>query len=158
MNPETNVVTYTHKQLAVNCFNKVWDILDKKERTDLEIEEMIHLCHTSFWHWTQVENHTKQNLSIGYWQLSRVYSLAGNGEEALKYANRCITVSEEADLAPFFIAYAYESKAKAHKLLSQQSLLEKALELAIKYTNLVTDVDSKNLLEADLADLKKSTL
>lgn len=97
----------------------------RKKRMDLEIEEMIHLCHSSFWHWTQVKNHTKQNFSIGYWQFSRVYTVVGNGEEALKYANRCIAVSETADLDPFYIAYAYESRARAHKLLNQKISLEK---------------------------------
>jgi hypothetical protein len=36
---------FTHKQLAVNCFNKVWDLLEKSERTESEAEEMVHLCH-----------------------------------------------------------------------------------------------------------------
>ncbi|MFA9555725.1 hypothetical protein ACERII_00250 [Evansella sp. AB-rgal1] len=59
----TNNDTFTHKQVAVNCFNKVWTYLGKQERTE-EAELMIHLSHTSFWHWSQVEDYSSQNLSV----------------------------------------------------------------------------------------------
>nr|WP_309101745.1 hypothetical protein [Fredinandcohnia onubensis] len=45
----------SHKQLATECFNKVWDLLENTNRTEYETEEMMHLSHASFWHWTQVQ-------------------------------------------------------------------------------------------------------
>jgi hypothetical protein len=59
--------------------------MDLNERTKEEEEKMIHLTHVSFWHWTQVEGHTPRNLSIGYWQLSRVYAIAELGERSHYY-------------------------------------------------------------------------
>ena len=148
-------VAILHKQLAVDCFNKVWDILDINDRTESEAEEMVHLCHSSFWNWTQVEDHTQQNLSIGYWQLSRVYSEVGNGEQALHYAKRCLTISNEAELAPFYVSYAYEALARAHSILKQTEQVEKNLTLANKFRYLVEDVESKKLLEVDLENIKR---
>lgn len=142
--------TFSHKQLAVNCFNIVWDLLDLNERTKDEEERMIHLAHVSFYHWTQVEDHTPTNLSIGYWQLSRVYGTVKNGERSLFYAERCVEVSEENKLAPFYIGYAYEALSRSHALLGQHDLSKKYYEMALKCTNDVVVESSKELLLKDL--------
>ncbi|MEH7223303.1 hypothetical protein V7112_05750 [Bacillus sp. JJ1566] len=145
----------SHKQLATECFNKVWEILEKSDRTVNETEEMIHLCHTSFWHWTQVHDHTEQNLSIGYWQLSRVYAVAENGEQALYYAERCVEISKNAELAPFYIGYGYEALARSYVLLNKKEQAEEAIIQVKRYTELVKMEESKKLLLVDLADLMK---
>jgi hypothetical protein len=110
------MTTFSHKQLAVNCFNAAWDLLDLKEKSKEEEEQMIHLAHTSFWHWTKVEEHTSKNLSIGYWQLSRVYFSARLGERSLFYEERCLEVSLENKIEPFYIGYAYEALSRANSL------------------------------------------
>ena len=130
---EIEAPVFSHKQLAATCFNQVWDLLEKKSRTLEEQEQMIHLCHSSFWHWTQADECTEQNLSIGYWQLSRVYAVAGQGENALNYAKRCIAVSEEAGLAPFYIGYGYEAAARACIVLGQHDESQRYKESAYEY-------------------------
>ncbi|MCG7344836.1 hypothetical protein MHZ92_11880 [Sporosarcina sp. ACRSL] len=147
---ETETLTFSHKQLAATCFNQVWDLLEKEVRTPEEQEQMIHLCHSSFWHWTQAEECTETNLSIGYWQLARVYAVAGQGENALNYAKRCIVVSEEASLAPFYIGYGYEAAARAYFVLGQNDESRRYKDLAYEYVEKMTDEESKKLLLSDL--------
>ncbi|MBS4218657.1 hypothetical protein KHA96_10070 [Bacillus sp. FJAT-49711] len=144
---------FSHKQLAASCFNKVWDYLDKEALSSEEKEEMIHLCHSSFWHWTQIENHTKQNISIGYWQLSRVYAVAGQGENALNYAKRCIAVGKEANLDPFYICYGYEASARAYSVLQQSDKCQEMVELAYDYVRKIVDNENKQLLLNDLNNI-----
>ncbi|WNF36671.1 hypothetical protein RJD24_19995 [Bacillaceae bacterium IKA-2] len=150
---ENQNTSFTYKQLAVNCFNRVWDLLDKKERTEADAEEMVHLCHASFWNWTQVEEHTPQNISVGYWQLARVYAEIENGTEALYYAKRCLTVSLDSELAPFFVAYGYEALARAYMLLNQVANSEQSLALALENTELIVDKASKKLVVVDLENI-----
>jgi hypothetical protein len=147
-----------HKQIASQCFNRVWDLLDLQERTREEEEQMIHLAHTSFWHWTQVENHTPTNLSIGYWQISRVYAVVGNGELALYYANRCEEVSLNGNTPPFFIGYAYEAQARAYKVLDQDNDALSSYQKAKTYTELVVDEESKKMLVKDLEEIKETVV
>ncbi|WP_163102474.1 hypothetical protein [Peribacillus alkalitolerans] len=154
MSNQTETKNYSHKQLATACFNKVWDFLDKKNRNDEENEQMIHMCHSSFWHWTQVEDHTKTNLSIGYWQLSRVYAVVGQGENSLRYAKKCIAVSDEAELPPFYRGYAYEAEARAHGVLGNHPQKQIALEHALELLDQVTVAENKKLLQQDLDELK----
>lgn len=148
--------TFSHKQLAVNCFNATWDLLDLKERTKDEEEQMIHLAHTSFWHWTQVVDHTPKNLSIGYWQLSRVYAVAGNGERALYYAERCQEVSSIHMIAPFYIGYAYEALCGAYSILEKFELATQNFQLGMEYMEKVDDDSEKEMLRNDLQSIKKN--
>ena len=142
--------TLSHKQLAVNSFNTVWDLLDLPQRTTEEEEKMIHLAHTSFWHWTQVPEHTAKNLSIGYWQLSRVYSTVRLGERAVYYGNRCLEVSLEHNIEPFYIGYAYEALCRAYALLGQTDASKKAYSTALEYVQQIVDENSKEMLVKDL--------
>ncbi|WP_066397011.1 hypothetical protein [Neobacillus mesonae] len=142
--------TFSHKQLAANCFNAVWELLDLNVRTKEEEEKMIHLAHASFWNWTQVQDHTPRNISIGYWQLSRVYATCRNGERAGYYAERCLEVSLENKLEPFYIGYAYEALARADALLSQKDQLRKHIQLAMEYIQMVQNQTEKEMLMKDL--------
>jgi len=146
--------TFSHKQVAVNCFNEVWDFLDLLGRTNEEEEKMIHLAHASFWHWTQVEEHTPKNLSIGYWQLSRVYATAGLSERSLYYAERCLAVSLDNQIEPFYIGYAYEALCRANALLGHYDLSKMQAEQVIEYAQKVKDESSKDMLLKDLETIK----
>ena len=146
--------SFTHRELAVACFNKVWDLLVMENRSENESEEMVHLCHSSFWHWTQVKEHTATNLSIGYWQLSRVYAVTGQGVIALHYAEKCIEVSINAELKPFYIAYAYEAAARAYKGLEDAVKCQESLKTAFHFTSQVVDDESKGWLTKDLEEIQ----
>ncbi|MFS0689982.1 hypothetical protein AB1K89_12185 [Sporosarcina sp. 179-K 8C2 HS] len=151
---ENEIPFFSHKQIAATCFNQVWDFLEKESITPDEQERMIHLCHSSFWHWTQAEECTEKNLSIGYWQLSRVYAVADQGENALNYAKRCISVSVEAGLAPFYIGYGYEAAARACIVLGQFDESRRYKDAAFECAEKMTDAESKKLLVSDLESLK----
>ncbi len=139
-----------HKYFASDCFNRCWGLIDKAERTEEENEEMCRLSEVSLWHWLQVEGHTQENLSISYWQLGRAYAVAGKGEEALDYAGRCVKISEEAGLEPFYVGYAFEALARAHMLNGDKAAAEKAKKKATDLAESVEDKESRNLILADL--------
>ena len=97
-----------HKFFSAHCFNSAWELIDKPERTPEENEQMIQRTMASLWHWTQRDDCTEKNLSIGYWQAARVYALAGEADNARKYAQRCLDITPTDD--PFCLfAYAHEA-------------------------------------------------
>ncbi|SDX50878.1 hypothetical protein [Paenibacillus sp. CF384] len=114
---------------------------------------MVHLCHSSFWHWTQVEEHTPANLSVGYWQLARVYAVIGQGSQALDYADKCLKVSADAELDAFYMAYGYEAAARAYSVLGNATDKDEALAKAADYMERITDAESKGWVAADLATI-----
>ena len=137
-----------HRFFAANCFNAVWELLDKPDRTDEDDEQMIALAHASVWHWTQREDRLPRNLSVGYWQLSRVYSILGHGERARHYGNLSLAASRDEE--PFYQGYAHESLARAASVLGEDAVLREHLALASQLAESVADVEDQKLLMADL--------
>lgn len=62
-----------HRKFAVNSFNLVWSLLDKKDRTKEEDDKMVHAAHASRFHWGEIG--TAVGFERGEWQISRVYSV-----------------------------------------------------------------------------------
>ncbi|MBM7703160.1 hypothetical protein [Metabacillus iocasae] len=144
-----------HQKLAVTYFNETWEFLDKDSRSIEEIEQMIHLAHASFFHWNQVESCTDQNRSIGYWQLSRVYSVATMADQALYYANLCIEISIRTHLEPFYVAYAYEAQARAYAHLQKDDLAKEALHDATTYIKKIESSEAKELVLKDIEEIEE---
>jgi hypothetical protein len=102
-----------HRHFSADCFNRVWGLLDKPNRTPPEDQSMIELCLASLWHWTERDDCTETNMSIGYWQASRVYATVGLADEARRYGRLCLEASKGPDSPPFYLGYAYEALARA---------------------------------------------
>lgn len=137
-----------HRYFSVHCFNSVWGLLDKTDRNTADNEQMVALAHASVWHWTQRDDCTARNLSIGYWQLSRVYAVIGHGERARHYGQLCLDVSRDDE--PFYLGYAYEALARAAAVLNDAKLTSGYLLKARDLAAAVKDVDDRKALETDL--------
>lgn len=99
----------------------------------------------------QLEDHTVKNLSIGYWQLYRVYSTAGLGERAVYFGKQCLEVSLE---HKFYIGYAYEALCRAYALLGQTEASKEAYSTALIYVEQIVDENSKEMLVKDLQTIE----
>ncbi len=143
-----------HKFFSANCFNAAWEYIDKAERTAEEDEMMIGLAHASVWHWTQRTDCAETNMSIGYWQLSRVYALAGMADNARRYGQLCLDTAP-AD-QPFFVGYAYEALARAESVAGNAEKSNEYLAQAKEQAASVTDAEDKKLLDDDLGALSES--
>ncbi len=141
------------RHFAAVAFNYCWELIEKADRTPDEDDEMLRLAEASFWHWKNFDGHTDENLSIGYWQLARVYVLANHPDRALRYAERCIEISDTASLEPFYIGYAYEAHARALKAKGDDAACCEVLATAYAIAESVTGSESRDQLLADLETL-----
>src|SRR4030042_4915474 len=116
-----------HKYFSAECFNRAWDYIDKPGRKSNEGDMMLSLSLASLWHWTQREDCTPTNLSIGYWQVSRVYALLQQAESARRYGELCLEASGAEGVLPFFPGYAYEGLARAECVAGDQDKMENYL-------------------------------
>lgn len=145
-----------HQHFSATCFNECWNFIDKAQRSPEETEMMLLLANTSFWHWTQRSDATKQHFSVGYWQLSRVHALAGHVDLARTYGERCLSVSEEGALDPFYLGYAYEALARTEQAAGIPAKAKQWLALAFAELEKVQDPESRSYLEADLKQLSSA--
>ena len=122
-----------HEKVAKDCFNKTWDLLEKKARTAEEDTEMIHTVHASRYHWGVLvanERGTALNLQRGEWQIARVYTVLEREEPALYHANLCLKLTNDNNIGDFDLAFAHETVARASALAGNKKDYEAHLKLA----------------------------
>jgi hypothetical protein len=140
-----------HRYFSAACFNRTWELLDKPERTPEDNDLLIAAALASLWHWRQRLDCARRNLSIGYWQISRVYSVLGQAQNAWRYAEWCLKVSEGEE--PFYLGYAYEALARAAKLADDGELARQYLRHADELAAQVPDGEEREMLTRDLNEL-----
>jgi hypothetical protein len=140
-----------HRNQAAKLFNLVWDYMGKAERTAAEDDTILNAAHASRYHWELVGD--QQNLSIGEWQISRVYALLGRAEPATYHGKRCLEHTEAGDLEPFYFGYAHEALARAAKVAGDRAKAAAHHALALAQAARVTEKDDRDALEADLATI-----
>jgi hypothetical protein len=143
-----------HRYFSTQCFNRAWDLIDKPNRTAEEDEDMIHLSMAAAWHWTQRADCTNKNLSISYWQIARIYALLRQAENARYYAQRCLEVSQDEDIPPFYLGYAYEALARAESVKGERAKMKAYISLAQQAAEKVTDMDAHKGLLTDLETIQ----
>lgn len=148
--PDFDIIA-AHKYFSAHCFNQAWDLMDKAVRTSEEDEQMIRLNQTSLWHWTKRDDCTSKNMSIGYWQASRIYALLGRAQDARKYAMLSLENSRNED--SFYIGYAYEALARAEKVARDTAKMKEYLQKARQCAEKVSDAENRKILETDLDSL-----
>jgi hypothetical protein len=143
-----------HKYFSAECFNRAWDYIDKPIRNKNEEDMMLQLSLASLWHWTQRKDSTSTNLSVSYWQVSRVYALLRQAENARHFGELCLEISLGEDVLPFYRGYAYEALARAEMVAENEEKMEKHLIQAHQVAALLPDPEEKKQLLGDLATIR----
>lgn len=143
-----------HRRFAAGAFNECWELIDLPARTAAEEREMIRRAEVSFWHWQKIDDRTPKNDAIGYWQLARVYALAGEAAKAVFYAETGLGIARTHALGPFLEAYAWESLARAHAAASQSEQCLAALKSARELVADIAESSEASALQADLDSIQ----
>jgi hypothetical protein len=141
-----------HRFFSAGCFNNTWKLMEKKDRTAAEEEQMLLLPLASLWHWTQRPDCKPHNLSVGNWLVSRVYSALGQADNASRYAAKCLLLSEGEE--PFCLGSAHEAAARAARLTGKEEAAARHLAEAWRLLALVTDEEDRAILEQDLRSIQ----
>ena len=140
-----------HRHYAKTCFNDAWTLIEKTDRSAADDEEMIRLNQASLWHWTQRSDCTGRQLAIGYWQASRIRSLVGHGDEAMRYAR--LSLDHSVALAPFYQASAHEALARAALACGDSAAATAHAMRARVFVQAIDKSEDRELVLADLASL-----
>jgi hypothetical protein len=141
-----------HVYFSTQSFNATWQYIEQANGRSLEDDmAMLHSAIVSLWHWTQRGDVTHENLSAGYWQVSRVYNLIRQPQNARTYGLLALKYARE--LGAFFKAYAYETLARAEMLAENRVIMLVYLEKARQMAETVDDDECRQLLLKDLASI-----
>jgi len=141
-----------HKYFSAECFNRAWDYIDKPNLAKGEADKMMSLSLASLWHWSQRKDCSPTNLSIGYWQVSRVFALLNQADNARHYGELCLEASKKDGVGSVYLGYAYEALARAESVSGnwdeKDAFLIQARQIAITLpdpedrTQLLKDLDT----------------
>lgn len=148
---EKEYIDYDVK-IAKKYFNETWDLMDKAERSDDDIAEMLHKTHASCERWRSFNNPI--NNARGEWQVSRVYSVLKHGELALIFAKKCLKITLENDLKDFDLAFAYESVARAYAILKNIDKANEYIELALSACQHIKNDKEKDYTIKEVLNIK----
>lgn len=141
-----------HVYFSTRSFDATWQYIAQANGRSLEDDmAMLHSAIVSLWHWTHREDVTPENLSAGYWQVSRVYNLIKQPQNARTYGLLALKYARE--LGAFFKAYAYETLARAEMLSENRVIMLVYLEKARQMVEVVDDDECRQLLLKDLASI-----
>ena len=143
-----------HKYFSAHCFNRAWELIDKSERTPEEDEQMIRLSLASQYHWSQREDSSSTNASIGFWQTSRIFALIGQVDNARRYGQLCLDASQEEGVEPFYLGFAYEALARAEALAGNEQEMKAFLDNAKSAAEKIDKEDEKKMLLDDLETIQ----
>jgi len=152
-NPPTFDVAAAHKYFAADCYNQTWNFIDKRNRTPEEDLSMLQTAMASLWHWSQREDATPTNFSIGYWQVSRVFALMGQADNARRYGEMSLKSAQDgAEIV--FVGFGYEALARAERVAGNKEKMKEYLAQAWSYAENVEDEEDKKLLVKDLETIQ----
>jgi hypothetical protein len=117
-----------HKAFAPGIFNRVWDLLEKEDRSSEDDELMINAAHASLYHWHSVGE--PLNFQRGQWMIANVYTTLGMKESALHHAQICLDLTNEHAFDDFDLSFAYEGFARAQALNGNLKECAKYVDLA----------------------------
>ena len=140
-----------HRKVGADLFNYTWSLLDRKDRTAAEDEEMLLAAHASRYHWGHAG--TPLNTSVGDWQISRVYATLGRAEPALHHARQALEVTRRHRFGRFYLAYAYEGMARAASVARDRRARDRYLREARRVGSKIRSRDDQRMLFEDLATI-----
>jgi hypothetical protein len=141
------------RRLAVDLFNRAWELMLLPERTPEQDDELLHTAYASRHHWSQVG--TVANAARGEWQLSRAYTVLGRPEPALYHAERCLAYCESDPdaLEDWDLPYAYEALARAQLVAGNKDDAKRFAARARELGGRIADDEDREHLDEDLATL-----
>jgi DNA-binding transcriptional MerR regulator len=147
----TDLDPQTQQSLASAWFNRVWELLEKGDRTHADDEEMVNAAHASRFIWTSIG--TAKEWAIGDWQLSRVYAVLDRAEPAVHHARRTLDLAQQVPDEAWLTASAYEALARAYYLAGDRAAAAEWKAKAIAQLDQIADADDREIVARDIATL-----
>lgn len=111
---EQDQMQKANQWFAIELNNRSWTVIDQESPEEGALERLTDMAHASLYHWSQVGETV--NLARGHHLVSRAYAKVGIACEALRHAEKCLSLCEDNGFGDWDLAFALEANARAHHL------------------------------------------
>jgi len=138
-----------HKRFGLRINNETWQLIDKKNRTPEEDEQMIYAAYASCYHWRKVGTHVHDQR--GEWMIARAYTLTFNKTENIFYANRCLAIAQAHpdEMKDFDWAFIYEGIARANALAGNTEVATQFIKKAKTAARAIVDPEDLSVFQSE---------
>jgi hypothetical protein len=141
-----------HTKIAKETNNGIWPILDAENPSIENLEEALHMAHTSTFHWSKIGKPV--NIARGEYMISRVLSALGRGKSSLAHAEKSLRIAEGTESEDWDIAFAYEAITRAHVAIGDKDKSMEWKEKAQKAIDSVKDEQDRQICQGELDKIK----
>ena len=149
--PLTDQEAGWHRQVAIDRFNRTWDLLDQERRDADEDAELLEAAFTSRFHWGVVGGASQR--AVGDGQIARVAATLGLADLATTYARRSLATVEAEGWTDFHRVSAYEVLARAYAAAGAADARQQALADALAALEAIDDEEDRQLLADQIASV-----
>ena len=139
--------TVAQRWFAVECNNLAWDLLEATDHSPDDTERMIHAAHAALFHWESVGKPV--NTLRGYCLLATAYACAENGPEAVRYADKCLALSDTVgeSQTPFDRATACGCASRAYAIAGNLDRARDYYAQAVAVVATFADADDRPVFD-----------
>jgi len=137
------------RHFGIQANGRVWQLLEKENRSQREDDELLYAAYASTYHWLQVGQGVHQQR--GEYLIAKALLSLNQPGSALLHARRCMQLTESfpEQMADFDMAYAHEGLARAHAANANLAEARKHYQLARQQGDQIKNSEDKAIFEAD---------
>ena len=148
----TDISIAQHKQFAIELYNNVRAMIEKSDRSDYDNIRMIHMAHTSLYHWSYIGEAI--NMVRGEQQISKVYCAVGLLESAIYHAQKSLSICLNNQIGDIDLAYAYEVLMHTAILKQNEEDFNKYQAMAYEASKQIISINNRNDFIRELDKIK----
>lgn len=140
-----------HRTQAVDANNSIWELLDGRELTTDDADELLQRAYAAAYHWQRAARSGPINAARSAYMIAKAHVVLRQTDMALHWVGRyAILLAAAGDAAADFDhAYLHEIRARAFALAGRAD--EAAAELAAARAHPIADDEDRTIVESDLA-------
>lgn len=140
-----------HRQVAVETFNRCWELLEVPVRSPDRDRELLGLAFTSRHHWGVVGG--PEEAMVGDWMIAHVASVLGYGALAERYASAALDACRANGWTDWRLASMLEGVARASAAIGDEQGRDRYAAEARQVLATIDDKDDRELIAAQLASI-----
>ncbi len=137
------------QELAKGTNQRVWEMLEKSNRTPAEEEDMLLAAYTSLYLWKEVG--TAVQVQRGCWLAAKAHIALDQSEDAVHWAEKCLQITEEnpQEMEDFDLAFAQEVLARAYALAGDLKKAQEHRSRAVVLGEQIQDPEDREIFWSD---------
>ena len=139
-----------HHYMGIEMNIQIWNLLNNKNHSEQDGKRMVMFAKASLFHWKLSPKFQPINEQRGEWMISHVYSVLGNGKEALDHAKIAWSLTKKHKFNGFDLAYAHECLSRAYAASGNNLKCKSWYKKAEQCGDLISDTKDKEIFFGDL--------